>query len=373
MTNLGTAMPPGAQEAFRWHRRALTQDGAHVHALNNLGSQHLALNDVDAALAWFERAIAAGYPDGEARWNRGVARLVSGDLARGFADYEDRWGLRAFAGWRRPAEKPAWSPGPGNTRTVLVYAEQGIGDTLQFVRYLGQVAAMGWRVVLECQPSLVRLLECVPGASAVVANGKLPPAFDAQVPLLSLPALFGTTLDNIPSTPSYLTSEPAAWPELAAAKGRRVGLVWAGNPEHKNDANRSLDIDALRRLASGLMRRSDLALFSLQVGARRNDLAAIPGLDWTDLSPRLKDFADTAAAIAALDLVVAVDTSVIHLTGALGRAGSLLLPFSPDWRWLLGRSDSPWYPSLRLYRQVAAGNWSEPIDALLRDLDRHAS
>jgi len=370
MTNLGTAMPPGDAGAIRWHRRALVQDGAHPHALNNLGSQHLARNELPAALRWFERAIAAGYPDGEARWNRGVTKLVAGDLAGGFADYEHRWSLRAFAGWRRAADRPPWVREPGAGRSVLVYAEQGIGDTIQFARYLPALARLGWHVVLESQPALSRLLRSLDGPSEVVAKGAPLPAVDAQVPLLSLPAAFGTTLETIPAPKSYLSAPSADWPELRAARGRRLGLVWAGNPEHKNDANRSLSEAAVSRLLAGIGDRPDLSLFSLQVGPRRSDLAT-PGLVGhriVDLAPRLTDFAETAAAIAALDLVIAVDTSVIHLAGALGRPGWLLLPFSPDWRWLLERNDSPWYPSLRLYRQSVPGNWTGPIDAVLDDL-----
>ncbi len=368
MTNLGTAMPPGAPKALTWHRRAIAYEPLHRHALNNLGSQHLARNEVVAASRWFDRALVAGYSDGEAQWNRGVARLVSGDLARGFADYEERWKLRAFMAWHRGFRAPLWLGEPGAGRTILAHAEQGLGDTIQCVRYLDALADRGFRVILECQPPLVRLMGCLKGVAAVVPKGGELPAFDTHVPLLSLPHRFGTDLSTIPSHTPYLSAPPSGRGR-GLARGRHVGLVWAGNPEHKNDRNRSLDEEAFRRLAAGLAALPDVTLVPLQVGPRAADLDRLPlPAGKVERIEPLRDFADTAAEIEALDLVVGVDTSVMHLVGALARPGWLLLPFSPDWRWLLERSDTPWYPSLRLYRQRAPEDWMSVISSLLDDL-----
>lgn len=365
MTNLGTALPPGSTEARRWHYRALLHEPSHVHALNNLGSQDLAWNDIGPAIRWFDRAMSAGYADGEAQWNRGVSRLVSGDLERGFADYEERWTLRAFAGWRRPFLEPVWQGEPGAGRTILVHAEQGLGDTIQFVRYLAPLAAMGFRVVLECQPALVRLMADVSGAARVVAKGDPLPIFDVHVPLLSLAHRLGTRLRTVPARVPYLTVPPRD----PRPSGRRIGLVWAGNPQHKNDGNRSLDTKSLRRLVAGLCSTSGITIVPLQVGSRADDIDDV-STDATKIEkpPQLSDFTDTAAVIASLNLVIGVDTSVMHLVGALGRPGWALLPFSPDWRWLLGRSDSPWYPTLRLYRQPAPNDWTSVVEAVLEDL-----
>ncbi len=365
MTNLGTAMQPGALEAVAWHRRALIHEPSHMHALNNLGSQRLARNEVSTAVSWFDRALSAGYSDGEAQWNRGVSRLVMGDLARGFADYEQRWQLRVFMGWRRGFQAPAWLGEPGGGRTILAHAEQGIGDTIQCVRYLGALADRGFRVVLECQPALVRLLGNVKGVAAIVARGEVLPPFDMHIPLLSLPHRFRTTLSTIPAQVPYLEA-----PDHRRGKGgKRIGLVWAGNPDHKNDQNRSLDFVSLLDLATGLSVLPDVTLTSLQVGPRASDLARaqLPASRVETAGP-FSDFADTAATIMELDLIIGVDTSVMHLVGALGRPGWLLLPFSPDWRWLLGRNDSPWYPTLRLYRQPAPGDWSSVAESVLEDL-----
>ncbi len=368
MTNLGTAMPPGSPEARTWHRRALAFEPSHRHALNNLGSQHLARNEVEAATRWFGRALGAGYSDGEAQWNRGVARLVSGDLVGGFADYEERWKLRAFMAWHRGFRAPLWLGEPATGQTILAHAEQGLGDTIQCVRYLEALAARGFRVILECQPPLVRLMGSLKGVAAVVPKGGELPAFDTHVPLLSLPHRFGTDLATIPSCTPYLSAPPSDRGR-GAVRGRRVGLVWAGNPEHKNDSNRSLDEEAFRHLVTGLAALPDTTLVPLQVGVRSADLdrISLPAGKVERIEP-LRDFADTAAEIEALDLVIGVDTSVMHLVGALARPGWLLLPFSPDWRWLLERRDTPWYPSLRLYRQRAPGDWMSVISRIIEDL-----
>jgi hypothetical protein len=355
-----------------WHRRALAREPSHSQGLGNLGSQVLALNELAAAEAWFQRAVAAGDTVGEARWNRGIARLLAGDLVRGFADYECRWNLRAFSQWRRSFPAPPWQGEPALGRTILVHAEQGLGDTIQFVRYLKPLAAAGWRIVLECQGSLVRLFASLPWPCSIVARGDALPAFEREVPLLSLAHRFGTALADVPAPIPYLGAPAGPKAPAGSGGGRRIGVVWAGNPEHRNDANRSLDAEALDQLVAGLARLRGIAIHSLQVGPRAQDLVRLRarGLDITDAAAGFADFADTAAAVAGLDLVIGVDTAVMHLVGALGRPGALLLGFAPDWRWLLGLSETPWYPSLRLHRQPAPGNWREPIDEVLVMLER---
>ena len=273
--------------------------------------------------------------------------LSRGDFTRGFAEYEWRK-RRASATDKRDFAQPLWL-GEGNIagKTVLLHAEQGYGDTIQFVRYAPLVAARGATVVLEVQASLKPLLSGLPGVSAVVSRGEPLPPFDLHCPLMSLPLAFRTTLDTVPAATPYLHAPPDRDREMAtrlAGDGLKVGLVWSGSPTHKNDHNRSI---ALGKLAP-LLGDEKIQFISLQRDLRDGDqkiLRALPNVQ--ALGPELQDFADTAAVISLLDLVIAVDTGVAHLAGALGKPVWVLLPFIAEWRWLEGRDDSPWYPAAR--------------------------
>ena len=294
------------------------------------------------------RAVLDRVPnDADAHMSRGFIALLRGDLAAGWAGYEWRWRLRDGP---TPPPEPRWRGEALAGRTLLLQAEQGFGDTLQCVRYAKQAARQGARVIVRCQRPLVRLLETAPGVDVVVAMEDSLPRFDFAAAMLDLPGLFGTTLETVPADIPYLTP-PSPVSQLDAALGDdprpKVGLVWAGNPRHRNDRRRSLPEDAVTELIEDAAVR----FFSLQKPA-----ASTPD-GMTDLAPILDDFADTAAAIARFDLVVSVDTSVAHLAGALGKPVWVLLPFAPDWRWMVGRTDSPWYPTMRLFRQEGRGDW----------------
>jgi hypothetical protein len=245
---------------------------------------------------------------------------------------------------------------------LLLFAEYGLGDALHFVRYLPMVAARSGKIILQVQPALAALLRQLADVSVIPRGETLPP-FDLQLPLMSLPRIFGTTLDTIPADVPYLDPDPAKlsrWrAALADVTALKVGVVWAGNARHKGDRQRSLSADAVlpRLVMPGVQ------LYSLQKEPRPEDgtvLAAL-GKDLIDLAPALGDFADTAAAVAALDLVIAVDTSVAHLAGALGRPVWMLTPYALDWRWLRDREDSPWYPTMRLFRQRSPREWDDPL------------
>ena len=244
-----------------------------------------------------------------------------------------------------------------NGRTILLHAEQGLGDTIQFCRYAALIAAQGGRVVLETPRALLKLLTGLQGVERLIATGDPLPAYDFHCPLMSLPHIFATSLATIPAPSSYIRIEEARrrdWRQrLSSATERRVGLVWAGNPQHGNDRNRSLPFSAL----APLWNVPGIRWYSLQLGERRADLNTAPLGVIEDLSPYLDDFTETAAAISALDLVLTVDTSVAHLAGAIGHPAWVMLPFVPDWRWLMRREDSPWYRSLRLFRQHRRGAW----------------
>ncbi|MBY6265935.1 tetratricopeptide repeat protein, partial [Azospirillum sp. 412522] len=330
-----------------------------------------------AAAAEFERALADRPQDAGLHWNLGFARLMAGDYEGGWPEFDwRRQDDRAEPPWRRFAQ-PSWRGEPLDGRTVLLYAEQGLGDTLQFLRYVPLVAARGGRVVLEVQRPLLPLMPGLQGqgqgdgqqAVQIIARGDPLPPFDLECPLMSLPRAFATKLDGVPAETPYLRPDPARaarWRErLGQRDAVRVGVVWAGNPRFPGDEDRSPRLAGLR----GLFDVPGCRFYGLQMGPGRADLAdaALPE-NFTDLGPEIADFADTAAIMANLDLVVSSCTGPAHLAGALGRPLWVALPFSADWRWLTGRDDSPWYPTARLFRQPAPGDWPAVAGRMAADL-----
>jgi hypothetical protein len=253
----------------------------------------------------------------------------------------------------------------------VLYAEQGVGDTIQFVRYVPEVAACGGRVVVAVQAALRALVaENFGHCATVITQDNAVPHYDVHCPLMTLPLTFDTTLDSIPSANAYLSADPVVagrWRErIGTSRGLKVGLAWAGNSQHLDDKNRSIAFEQLLPLLD-----ANVQWFSLQVGERSRDAARDPLKRIADYSNLLTNFAETAGMIASLDLVISVDTAVAHLAGALGKPVWLLLPFMPDWRWLMEREDSPWYPTARLFRQRERGNWREVVErvrAALTDL-----
>jgi tetratricopeptide (TPR) repeat protein len=336
----------------------------------NLGVVHLDLCEIDHAIACFREAVALKPDMALPHWGLALSLLANGDLEQGWKEYEWRWDCTQFHPTRPSFTQPSWDGLPLDGKRILLYCEQGLGDAVQFVRYASLLAESGARVIVQCQPSMRRLFATVPGVVATHCPPEPPPDFDVHFPLLSLPRVIGTTLQNIPASVPYLsadTEKVEAWKQrLASMAGRlKVGLVWAGNPEHQRDHDRSISLAALAPLADA----GEVAFVSLQKGAAASQTAAPPtGMQLLDYTIELADFADTAGLIANLDLVISVDTSVAHLAGAMGKAVWTLLPFAPDWRWLLGRADSPWYPTMRLFRQPAPGDWGSPIRAVAQAL-----
>ncbi len=352
-------------EAETVARAALDLDPGATVALNNLGAVRRERGDLTGAEDLFRRAIAAAPGFAAAHLNLGLTLFLQGRWREGWPEYE--WRLKEPGGRvDRGFARPQWQGEPLAGRTLLVHAEQGHGDTVQFARYVLPLARLDGRVVLEVQPGLKGLLASAPGVAAVLARGERLPPFDLHIPLPALPRVFGTTPDTIPSPAAYIFAAPgraAAWAALLPPEPgrRRVGLAWAGSPSHGDDHNRSIPLELLRPL----LRRPEAHFFSLQVGRRGGDSARL-GLDgWiTDLGPRLADYNETAAALANLDLVIAVDTSVAHLAGAMGRPTWLLLPAIPDWRWLMAGESTRWYPSMRLFRRDLGGGWPEVVERL---------
>nr|WP_246654017.1 tetratricopeptide repeat protein [Azospirillum formosense] len=338
--------------------RALAVQPDHRGALSGLANRLRDRREIAASLRLHDRAVRLEPASAEARWNRSLARLLAGDLPGGWEDYEARWGVADFPTRPRGLPQPLWSGGEIAGQTILLHEEQGRGDAIQFVRYAPLVAARGARVFLEVGADLVPLFRGLPGVEAVFARGEPLPAFDWQCPLLSLPRAFATRLETVPAAVPYLTADPAraaAWRERLAGGGLKVGLVWAGNPHFAGDRERSPGLAVL----SPLLSVPGCRFFGLQLGPGHDELSrrSMPA-SFTDLAPDIRDFADSAAIMASLDLVVSSCTAPAHLAGALGVPLWVLLSHAPDWRWLLDRSDSPWYPTARLFRQPRPGDWA---------------
>jgi Flp pilus assembly protein TadD len=335
-----------------------------------LGLVYLKAGRLTEAVAAFDRALAVKPDFAQAHVNRALAWLTQGDYERGFAEYEWRWRCRDFAagpppGWR-------WDGAPLAGRTVLLQAEQGVGDTLHFVRFAPLLKRQGATVILACTPALMPLLRRCRGIDQVVEQGAPGVTFDVEAPLLSLPGKMGTTLGTVPADVPYLFGDPVleeAWRrELGRVPGFKIGIAWQGNPDHAEDRLRSVPLACFAPLA-----RPGVRLISLQRGAGTEQVGALAGQFPVEelppcppgLSPALRD----AAVIKGLDLVISVDSAVAHLAGGLGMPGWIALGFAADWRWLLGREDSPWYPTGRLFRQARFGDWDEVFARMARALD----
>jgi tetratricopeptide (TPR) repeat protein len=351
------------EEALDCVERAALLAPADLKPMLERGQVLFALRRPIDAIAVFESVVRREPQNALAHLGIAFAALAQGDFERGWAEFEYRWQYADYASQARGFSQPLWDGQSLAGRTILLHAEQGLGDTLQFIRYAPRVHALGGRVVVECQAELRTLLESAPGVDDLVVRGEALPAFDVHAPLMSLPWLFGTRLDTIPSSVPYLEAPvlPAEQAHRLRLEGDlrlKVGLVWAGSAVNQNDHQRSLSLQALEPLGNS----ADIAFFALQKGPAGAEAVAAPtGLPLTNLGPGLTDFSDTAAVLRQLDLVIAVDTAVAHLAGALGLPAWVLLPFAPDFRWLLERDDSPWYPTVRLFRQHQRTDWAGVI------------
>lgn len=356
-------------EALADFDRALAAAPNHIQAWNNRGRALQALNRHDEAVASFTHAIALQPDYADAHSNRALSLLTLGDLRRGFEEYEWRWKRTGMAGAQGRHSRPLWlGEFPLGRKTILLHAEQGLGDTIQFARYATLLARAGAKVVLEVQPAVKTLLSGLDGIASCHARGEPLPAHDVHCPLGSLPLALKTERGNIPAEIPYLHPDAqrlAQWrPAIEVLPGKRIAFAWAGQANHANDRNRSIDLTRLEPLFA----LPGLSFVSIQHELRDGDAAVLARhANVTQLGDKLTDMADTAAVAALVDLVIAVDTSVVHLAGGLGRPAWVMLPFSPDWRWTLARDPdtrgdlSPWYPRIRLFRQPAPGAWRDVI------------
>ena len=353
-------------EAIASYDRALELRPVFAEALSNRGNALQATKRNQEAIDSYRRAIGIKADYADARFNLGVAQLRLGDFDAGWRGYEWRWARDDHAGQKRDFPQPQWSGEEEIAgKTILLHAEQGLGDTIQFARFATMVAKRGARVVLEVQPALKSLMSGITGVDAVVARGDTLPEFDMQCPLLSLPFALNLKPEHFSADKAYLAAPSGMtsivkdkWQSLVGAEpGRRVGIAWSGNRENVNDFNRSIALENLLPLLA----TADTRWFSLQKDLRTGDaelLARHPEI--VDCRNELVNFAD-AGMVEHLDLVITVDTVVAHLAGAMGKPVWILLPFCADWRWLENRDDSPWYPGARLFRQTAIGDWGGVI------------
>ena len=387
-------------EAENCFRSALRLRPDHANAMLNLGSTRQLLNHVEEAETLFRRALALGVdpargrsnlslalmeqvrpleaelccrealaerPDyAEARANLALVLLMMGRLQDGWRAYEARWEVEAMGGPAPILRQPRWTGQPLNGETVVLYAEQGFGDTLQFCRYAPMVAAAGGRVVLVVPKALRRVMLTLEGVATVQTDDDVLPPFDYHCPLLSLPFAFDTTMETIPAPAAYLRADPSPWTDvLNGLPGLKVGLVWAG--KSRTDQPHAVAIDKRRSMQLSditmLLDVPGVSFVSLQLGPPASQTQDLPdGFILHDVSSRMADWADTAGLIMGLDLVITVDTAVAHLAGALGRPVWMLSRFDACWRWFLDREDTPWYPSMRLFRQTRRGDWGGVVD-----------
>ena len=367
--NLGNALREMGrlEEAVNCYQSALRLRPNHAITLHNLGLTFRGLMQLDDAMRCFDAALASDPNHHECRVSRATTLLLRGDFERGWREYEARWEVkRAFT--KRDYPQPLWDGQDPDGKTILLHSEQGFGDAIQFARYAPLLASRGARVVLECRPELKTLFEGLRGVQQVIVAGEPPPHFDFHCPLMSLPRVCGTTVETVPSGVPYLHADLARvdqWAQKLSGHAWRVGLAWAGAAGNLNDRDRSTTLKHFAPLAGV----PGVEFYSLQKGPASSEAATLPPpTRLSDISADLNDFADTAAAIQNLDLVICVDTAVGHLAGALGKPVWALLAFSPDWRWMIDRSDTPWYPTMRLFRQAGRGEWDSVMDRVVDEL-----
>ena len=359
------------EEAAGCYQTVLQIDSRHVDAHANLGKTLVDQGKLDEAVSCYRQALSIKPEDGNLTFDLSTVLLLQGKFKKGWEGYDRRFERR---GWERTYpyrfDIPRWDGSPFPGKRLFVHCEQGFGDVLQFARYLPMVKARGGEVIFEVPKPLMRLMENFAGTDIVIegpSKHNMSTQCDFYAPLLSLPGLFGTTLENIPCSVPYLHSDPekaSLWRKNFSGKGIQVGLVWEGKA---TDPNRSCPVEQFEPLGE----IQGVRWFGLQKGkAADRALHLTEKMELVNLGEAFDDFSDTAAAIACLDLVISIDTAVAHLAGAMGKPVWVLLKSTPDWRWLMDREDSPWYPTMRLFRQTRYGEWEYPVRCVVRELKR---
>jgi tetratricopeptide (TPR) repeat protein len=349
------------ESALAAFQKAVALNPRDITSWNNLGKIFKQFNRLDDSLAAYNRALEISRDYELAKHGRALSLLAAGRLAEGFREYESRWSKitpREFA-------RPRWRGESVAGQTVFIHAEQGFGDALQFVRLVPRVRERAARVILECRPELKSLFLFSECADQVIAFGEPIPPFDVFTSIMSLPGILGVSLDNLPDQVPYLKIPRGESLPAAKTKDLKVGFAWAGSSTHPDDVSRSTTLE----MFSPILQTPGVTFYSLQIPVPERDQAVLLSLPAVvDLSPRLKDFLATANFVAQLDLVVAVDTSIVHLAGALAKPVWTLTQFDADWRWLVDRTDTPWYPTMRLFRQQRRGDWTELVARVAAEL-----
>jgi tetratricopeptide (TPR) repeat protein len=358
-------------EAFAAYDRALTIKPNLEIAWLGRGNALGDLKRYDEAFTAYDKALSINPRFGEAHFSEGLLRLLLGDAERGWNKYEWRWETKERRGSKRDFLQPRWSGCDDiNKKTILIHAEQGLGDTIMGCRYIPMVAALGAEVIAEVQPPLKSLLQSLDGVSTLIAKGEPIPQFDVQCPLMSLPLAFRTTLESIPANIPYLSASRSTiekWRSKIVGTGIKIGIAWAGNPNFQKDHDRSI----LLQNVLPILKVKDARVFCLQKDLRDGDNIILNDTpEVVRLDGEINDFQDTAAIMTALDLIISSDTSIVNLAGALGIPVWVLLPFNADWRWFLDREDSPWYPTARLFRQKIIGDWTTVVAEVCMELEK---
>ena len=362
-------------EAQVSYQKAINIKPDYAEAYYNLGVILYAQNRINEAIVSYQKAINLKPKYAAAYWNLSLCNLLNGNFNDGWKGFEWRWKNQEIRDLIRPKNltQPLWlGTEPLKNKTILLFAEQGLGDTIQFSRYIPLVSRLGSKILLEVQRPLVNLFNKIEGVNEIYVQGDTLPEFDYQCPLLSLPLAFKTELNTIPPVTNSINSENnkvKKWQSILGKKSRlRVGVLWSGSTTHRNDHNRSLTLEQLIPYLP-----PNYEYFCLQKEIRDIDQKVLSNQDLIkNLGVTLDDFTDTVALCELMDIIISVDTSVAHLAGTLNKKTWLLLPFSPDWRWLLNRNDSPWYPSIKLYRQDKIGNWDNILEQLKIDLQKYS-
>ena len=370
--NLASLIAKGGRidDAIRLLQKAVRIRPGHADSYNNLGLNLKALGKLEKAIRQFRRAIEIDPALAHVHLNLALALLLAGKFSEGWHEYDWRFEVEAYKSDYRYRDRKIWDGKSFKGKCLLVHDDQGLGDTLQFVRYLPLVKKMGGTVILETRREIIPLLTEFPGIDLLLLRPPENPSnvkFDYYIPLLSIPGRMGTQHDSIPANIPYLYGETEKndfWKEKMKKPGLKIGLVWAGNKSHINDRNRSCSLERF----SWLQDISNISLFSLQKRVSPAEEIQLNKLGAENFGPQFKDFSDTAAVIENLDLVITVDTAVAHLAGAMGKTAWILLPFDPDWRWMTECADSPWYPTVMLFRQSRLGDWDGVMSTVCRAL-----
>ncbi|MBI3839524.1 MAG: glycosyltransferase family protein [Planctomycetia bacterium] len=355
------------EEALACYRRALELSPDYAEVYYNLGLALVDDNRLEEAVAAYRRALELNPQYVDAHFSHALALLTMSRFDEGWPEYEWRW--KRHGAQEEVLPRPRWTGEKLDGRTILVRSEQGFGDNLQFIRFVDLLKRQGATVIVECLPQLVRLLATCPGVDRVIAVGEPLPPFDFHVPLLSVPGILRISPTDIPARIPYLAPDAQlveAWKnELARERNFKIGIAWFGNRNYPSDRQRSIPLAQF----GGIARLPGVRLYSLQMGANREQLSDLAG-QWpiSDLGDRLGDFHNTAAIMRNLDLVITCDSAPGHLAGAIGVPVWLALAFAPDWRWSLERNDSPWYPTMRLFRQSRRGDWQGVFEVIEQEL-----